>query len=381
MLPLFAALALADEPTFEVKPVVAIRERLEIDSGRDAVATPSDWFVTQRVRAGLQVAWTTVSARAVVQDVRYWGEEAHTLNDYGADGFDLHEGWIAWGPGEVFDLTVGRQEWILHEQRLIGATDWHPAGRSFDGVRAAFAGSWAGGDVAVARLADPNTPAHALGGGILAWGRGGWVSDVAQIDAVLIIDSDESTDRVRETAGAWGRWQAGQFSGRAEGYGQFGSVGDASIGAFMFGAQVTWTSPGPWKPAVTLWYDFLSGDADPTTGTVAAFDTLYATNHKFYGIMDVATFRTGGAVDGRGLQDAAVKFSMNPIEALQVRLDVHAFLAANAQGGTVEIGEEIDLWATATLAKPLSLEGGGAMFRWAGGPLDAWGYLQLSFKL
>ena len=133
-------------------------------------------------------------------------------------------------------------------------TDWAPPSRSFDGVRVAMTGKWGGGDVAVARLADPATPAHPLGGGMLAWGRGGWISDAAQIDAVLIVDTDEASERFRETAGAWGKWQAGPFSGRVEAYGQFGSSGDASIGAFMAGGQVTWASPGPWKPALTVWY-------------------------------------------------------------------------------------------------------------------------------
>lgn len=57
---------------------------------------------------------------------------------------------------------------------------------------------------------------------------------------------------------------------------------------------------------MTLWYDHLSGDDDPSDGTVRVFDTLFATNHKFYGLADYFLNIPVQTV-GRGLQDLALK--------------------------------------------------------------------------
>lgn len=67
--------------------------------------------------------------------------------------------------------------------------------------------------------------------------------------------------------------------------------------------------------SLTLWYDLLSGDADPNDGDTKVFDTMFATNHKFYGFADMflnISVHTGG----QGLQDLAVKGSQGKPRSL-----------------------------------------------------------------
>ena len=57
----------------------------------------------------------------------------------------------------------------------------------------------------------------------------------------------------------------------------------APLGALKQGYTVDGASR---SPGVSVGVEYLSGDDDPTDGTYKVFDTLYATNHKFYGFMD-----------------------------------------------------------------------------------------------
>ena len=60
--------------------------------------------------------------------------------------------------------------------------------------------------------------------------------------------------------------------------------------AYMYGVRVGKAFNNvSYKPAVTLWYDYLSGtsDEDLKNGNWKSFDTLYDTGHKYYGLQDL----------------------------------------------------------------------------------------------
>ncbi|NIP78291.1 MAG: hypothetical protein GWM90_03460, partial [Gemmatimonadetes bacterium] len=95
--------------------------------------------------------------------------------------------------------------------------------------------------------------------------------------------------------------------------------------------------------SVSLWYDRLSGDDDPGDDEYGVFDTLFATNHKFYGYMDLF-LDIPRHTARRGLQDGAVKLSyvLGPHGTLGAAL--HGFRVASAWGlSSGRIGEELDL--------------------------------------
>lgn len=357
-----------------------VRPRFEFTTGKDGAAGGEALAVSQRVRFGVSASLPRVSLRATFQDVRTWGVESHTLLDFTGDTMDLHEGWLQWQPVEAVRLRVGRQEIVAHEQRLLGAVDWAQQGRAFDAATARFGAGVFSADLGAAVLADSDTKVVTTNA-VMGFVRAGVApTKESAVDVLAIVDTDEALDRTRVTAGVYAQGAAGPLSGRVEAYGQLGAVGSSTVQTGMVGVRGTWAPKSAIEPTVTLWYDLLSGDADATDGTLNAFDTLYATNHKFYGLMDIAVFTVGGVVDGQGLHDGALKLGIKPVEALNLNLDAHVFAAAAPIADTL-IGEEVDLWASGKLAKKLVVSGGASTFLRAAGEPDVWVWTQASLEL
>lgn len=376
-------------PAFAAEPEPApvgvtaqVRPRLEFSTGKDGAAGKETLIVSQRARLGVTANFPRVGLRATIQDVRTWGSEAHTLTDFTGDTIDLHEGWAQWKPTDGLALKVGRQEIVAHEQRLLGAVDWAQQGRSFDALTLAGRAGIFSADAGVAVLGDKDTLTNP-NDAVLGFLRAGVAPGKATVDALAIVERDEGADLTRATAGVYAQAGAGALSGRIEAYGQLGNAGAAELQAGMVGVRGTWAPDAGVHPSVTLWYDLLSGDDDPADGKATAFNTLYATNHKFYGLMDVMLFTTGGAVDGQGLHDGALKLGVEPAKGLAVNLDAHVFAAAAPAGDTL-LGEEADLWAGGKLAGgKLHLSGGASVLVWgdAARTPDAWVWMQTSLEL
>lgn len=384
-----ASLAADPSPAVDFTPHAQVRPRVEMHTGKDGVSDNGNiTMVTQRARLGATLASGDVKARIILQDVRAWGSELDTLGDPSADFFDAHEAWLRVGKAKNVQLTVGRQELALHEHRLIGTVDWAQQGRSFDAARVQGRTGDISGELAAALLAEGDLVGiEEKDSGLLIF-RGGWNPKADgkpgpnQADLVAIWDTNTALDRDRQTVGVYAKGGNGAVKGRVEGYYQLGTVGTADIGAHMVGVSGTYTLDVTGKPSLTLWYDRLSGDDDLTDGNLAAFDTLFATNHKFYGHMDIAAFAQGGAVDGRGLQDAAVKLAAKPAKGWKVNLDVHALMVAADQGGDAGLGQEVDLWASYQATPHLGISAGGAMWLPATDlDSDTWAWLQLDAKL
>ncbi|HNH45500.1 MAG TPA: alginate export family protein [Myxococcota bacterium] len=378
-------LALAQEaPTFDLS--LQLRPRMEFRSYQAADPDAIAFVISERARLGLSLKWGPVITFAQVQDVRTWGEEADTLKDFSADGFDLHQGWLLWKVVPGLRLQVGRQEIAWEEQRLIGAVDWTQQGRSFDAVHL-LAGKeespWSA-EAFVSVLGEKEAASalwakDAWLGGL----RGGWSQKKAMVDLLYLMDTDGTTERFRHTAGLYAKGGVGPVFGRVEGYVQVGNVGDANIFAYMVGVQGTFAPDVALQPQVSLWYDLLSGDAKPTDSTLGAFSTLYATNHKFYGTMDITCFTVGCSADGQGLHDAALKLQLGPPKKWSVNLDAHLFaLPAPLAGQETILGEEVDLWGGVALRPGLGLKGGGSVFLRSGGAdPEGWGWLMLDANL
>jgi len=314
-----------------------------------------------RVRANVSAALERgIKVFIQVQDVRLWGEETNTLTDFRADNFDLHQGYIEVGELPFVDgsLKVGRQEMAFAEQRLIGSVNWTQQGRSFDGIRlsTSIAGhklDLFGMKLAENTAASQTDDANFFGAySTVSTGGGG------NLDLYWLFN-DESAVPGTQQSTVGGRWvnSFGRVDVRFEGSYQFGERGGSDVSAHMFGGRVG-TSITEQRVGVTLLYDYLSGDPDPSDGDEKVFSTLFATNHAFYGAADLfldIPAHTGG----HGLQDAAVRFSFNLREGLRAGVDIHSFRAAD-QGtlSTARFGEEIDLSVTYRHSQELSIVGG-----------------------
>ncbi|HHO50559.1 MAG TPA: hypothetical protein ENK18_06705, partial [Deltaproteobacteria bacterium] len=274
--------------------------------------------------------------------------------------------------------VVGRQEVTLHEQRLVGPVGWTQQGRSFDGAFASVSRGNLSADVGGAVLTSVNADPTGYDS-FFGMIRAGVSGEGSTLDLVYLPLSDASRDRLTHTAGVYTKGSSGPLQGRAEVYLQAGTRDGQSEMAWLAGLSGTLAPEVSGDPKVTLWYDYLSGDGDPGDGRATAFDTLFATNHKFYGLIDVMAFSVGGVGDGQGLQDAALKLSVAPDAAIRTHLDAHLFLPS--VGENAMLGQEVDLWGRWKVTEGLGLSGGGAALLRSDAQADLWSFLQLDANL
>jgi hypothetical protein len=335
-----------------------VRPRLESRAqGEGTLET----FTSMRVRAQVQALLGNAGKVFIqLQDVRYFGEEANTLEDFRADGLDLHQGYLEIGLGSGIGgtLRVGRQMLALGEERLVGAVEWTQQGRSFDGAR--FTASPTGTlkvDLLAMKLQEKSSATFDFDGDFL--GGYGTVDLQAggslDLYALLTRNSRPGGNDEHTVGGLW-KAEAGPVGLRLEGSLQGGRREGAEVSAYMVGGRAGMAVHE--KATLTLWYDHLSGDDDPNDDEVKVFNTLFATNHAFYGAADYflnIPVHTGGL----GLRDAAVKLAVNPTETTELKVDLHAFsTAAEGDLTTTSLARELDLSLTHRMAPGLTAVGG-----------------------
>lgn len=329
-----------------------IRPRFEFS---DPVGGGYDTFTSMRVRAHLSAKLDkNVDAFIQLQDVRLWGEETNTLGDFNANNFDLHQGYITLNNinSSALSIRAGRQAISFGGQRLVGSVEWTQQGRAFDGLRVMLKPQWGNVDLLGIRLSD----ATATGIATNAYLSGLYATTHSGIDFYGLYNRiSGGTDQY--TLGV--RWASkiGTMPARLEGAFQTGERGGSDVSAFMFGGRLALPLG---KTTLTLWYDYLSGDDNPTDGKIKVFDTLFATNHKFYGFADL--FLSIPAHTGSlGLQDIAIKFSVPLSNGIKLNLDGHAFFLSK-QGTTSgkHLGEEIDLTLSYKYSAEVTFVGGAS---------------------
>jgi hypothetical protein len=280
-----------------------------------------------------------------LQDSRVWGEEFNTLLDGSADNFDLHQGYFKIHDffKAPLDVKIGRQIVKYGAERLVGAVEWHRIGRSFDGAIFDVHGKKFWVDVFSFQVVDSLNPGDYKD----LFFYGGY-ADVELHEhhktQVFAMWQRRQPSRWlnRGTIGAYLKGNFGGFSYESDlGY-QFGDITTSSrvplltgvtfsdtlqsVQAYMATLMLGYTADVKTKPSLYLAVDYLSGDSNLQDDEYKVFDTLYGTNHKFYGFMDyflnipLNTF-------GRGLVDTWGRVKLTPIKKTPMMLDVHYFQA------------------------------------------------------
>lgn len=366
------------------------RIRAIADTGIDFADAAGRQNISHRARLGsLMTTDQGVQVRFLIQDVRLWGEELNTLNDFTANGLDVYEAWMALPLGEVGNLKLGRQAFSLDDQRIIGAVGWTQRARSFDGgvLQLDFAPVTVkafgfqlveqhqrGGD---GNIADPTAPevemlgahAHAKFGAALG------------VSALGFTELSDDEDTGRTTAGlhlegkAAGAHYAGSF------YYQMADVAGESGNSTLIAVRAGYTLDMAMKPSVTAWFEQLAGDGTPQ-GT---FATPYATNHKFYGEMDLF-LNTVAHTGALGLTDIGGRIQVQPMDRMTVLVDVHALSSVEpGPEDASSFGLETDVKLVLGLGKGIKLVALYGLFspgdlteaRTGGTELEHFGYLTL----
>jgi hypothetical protein len=318
---------------------VQVRQRFEVDDKDFNSGTGLGSFNLLRTRIGAKFTpGENMKAFVQLQDSRVWGEEPGTLA--ATDNVDLHQAffYVADLYDKPVDLKVGRMEFNLGPQRLIGAVGWSNVGRAFDG--------------AMLRVRPPKV---ALNFFSFTEAERGVVEDLGdRFLHGMFAEIDLAESYTTEVFWIWQRWvpsdlmnrhtvgfyaaKKGRFHHETEFAYQAGNVGityedtdtttafiEPDVAALMAAINVGYGFPDvAGKPDVTVGVDFLSGDDNPLEGDFKVFDTLYATNHKYYGFMDYflnIPVHTGGL----GLVDYHGRLSLKPMKKCKVMLDYHYF--------------------------------------------------------
>jgi hypothetical protein len=240
----------------------------------------------------------------------------------------------------------------------VGSVEWTQQGRSFDGAR--FTASELKAltlDIFAMKLQEKSSSTWDFDGDFLgAYGSLDLEKNGTMDLFVLHTRDSRAEGNNEQTFGALWMGTPGSLSLRVEGSLQRGHRDGRNVSAYMFGARAGTAVHE--KVTLTLWYDYLSGDDDPSDNQVQVFNTLFATNHAFYGaadyFLDIPT-QTGGL----GLRDAAVKLSVGPWNGTSLRADLHAFSTAEeGQLSTRSLARELDLTLVHRLATGLTATAG-----------------------
>ncbi|WP_299708543.1 alginate export family protein [uncultured Pontibacter sp.] len=332
-----------------------IRPRAEWRNGYQSLPSGQDgaFFVNQRSRLTLDYKQHQMQMRFSLQDIRVWGDEAH-LRDVPSTA--MHEAWAEIGLTDRFSVRFGRQEFVYNGDRLLGNVDWVQQARSHDGVLLKYRPDGISFDVGGAfnqekeQLFDTHYGLNnykVLG---FVWAQK-QLNDHLALSAMHISDGFQRPDTVggvyfRHTYGLDLNFNKDRFQVSGSFYRQSGEHANGKrIEAYLGVAEASYTL----KPLkFTIGTNYLSGMGGGER-KMRSFNTLYATNHKFYGFMD---YFINIPVDTRngGLQNNYIKTSYSLDAKYTFSMDYHYFaLAQNLRAtellpgtGSKYLGSEID---------------------------------------
>jgi hypothetical protein len=281
-----------------------------------------------------------------------WGSEKQLAK---VPSFGLHEAWAELFLSDKVSLKAGRQELIYDGHRLLGSVNWAQQARSHDALRLKFANNKFKSDLAAAFNQSAEniytTDYRPDNYKVLVMAHLQNQYESVRWNAMFITDAFEKSDTIhdlywRYTVGGGMGWFKGNFSADGSIYWQGGQTStDIDIAAYMFNlkAQYKWDKLG-----VAVALDFISGDDPEDSDKFQAFNTLYATNHKFYGFMDYY-LNIPKDTKGGGLQDYYVNLNYKTGGKSSFAFFYHQFLTANdvfdGAGDVLKrgLGGEIDL--------------------------------------
>lgn len=379
-----------------------IRHRSALD-GRDfnADTSPADVHLLRtRLNAAIEPV-DRVQAFVQIQDSRRFGagnaDLARGTMDPSAGQLDVHQAYFV--VRDLFEMPlsikVGRQELAYGNQRLVGSVGWSNVGRSFDAGVLAYNRERASVDLFAARLA--GSPVEGNGSENLFGLYSSWqLGNSHTLDVYALLDNNTNqipsrdgspTDRlVRFTPGATLEGSVSGASYSLEAILQTGKTTDSpgavrsTIDASLFGASAS-APVGAIGARLGAGYTRLSGDDRPDDDVRGQFNTLFATNHKFYGFMDYFP----ASASPYGLQDFRVEATVPLSSQVDLATTLHHFTQAESTPsvGTKVLGQELDVTVTYKFADSVTFKTGVSGFlpdeamemRFGNDDPSVWGYV------
>ena len=372
-----------------------IRPRLQVDSKSFDSDVGTNTFTELRSRLGVGFsASSNIFGYVQIQDSRLFGSEPSTLAD--TKNLDLHQGYF-----DIkrlfklpFNLKIGRMELSYGAERLIGAVGWHNVGRSFDGSVLKLVTKSVDVDFILAR-----TNESGISGDTLDYFLYSAYGDLRILDGFKLQPFVIGETRVHDN---FNRYTIGVYSGDGNKVGlshefdaayQFGTQSEGvNISAYMAALNLKFTFDTKTKPMIGVGAELLSGDDGKDATKFKVFNTLYATNHKFYGYMDYF-LNIPSDTYNKGLIDIHGKASIVPFDKFMIGLAYHLFNSSaeyTLQNGnnSNSFGSELDLTLGYSYSKMVKFVGGisfftpGEIFKETKGDNEtSWGYVMAIVNL
>lgn len=259
----------------------------------------------------------------------------------GEANLGIYEGYFKLS-SSILDTKVGRFAMNYGDALIIGDLDWHQSGRAFDGVHLRFKPGAVNIDAFVTQQSEGwPQPSPFLAGDNYFWGLYGQfgkaIAEGLDLDGYVLgrsaaannLQVDDGMGGMTPlhkdaatfvTVGARAKQSLGMFDYRAEAGLQFGKVvGPATDNVNKLAYQADLEAGLTFAPGTRLALNgAIASGNDPTTPTDSAWDELYPTTHKWFGLMDVAGLRTN-------ILSANVKFNTKFTESLGLAVQGHVF--------------------------------------------------------
>jgi hypothetical protein len=259
-----------------------------------------------------------------------------------SDRTELGQAYIMLGSTNHFPVTlkVGRQEFIYGDERLIGASDWSNVPRMFDAAKLRYErpGLWIDAFVSRVLLVNDQQFDHP------DWHD--WFSGIYGSTTLLcpyqntefyVLGRDSGKGAAvspRDVVTVGTRWKSipgklGPWDYEVEAMGQLGSINSGGATpkrldqqAYAIHLDGGYTFKQAWAtPRLNVEYNFSPGDSDSKDGVSGTIDPLFPTNHKFYGLVDVMSWRNA--------HNLRLGTTLKPVAKLTVTADYQFYWLAD----------------------------------------------------
>ncbi len=349
------------------------RPRTELRNGYRILHTSDSdpaFFISQRTRLNLLFNEEAYQFKLAAQDVRTWGDEAQIKDNA---NLNIHEVWAEIRATEQFKIKLGRQELVYDDQRLLGSVNWSQIGRSHDAILVKYQNEDSKLSIDLGGAYNQQNES-VLGNSytldnykLLSYL---WMNKKLgdmDLSGMLLMDGFETIPGNMNYRYTYGTHLNYKINGLVTSGSAYLQKGDdktrTNISAYMIAGKVSYKIR---TLNMAAGIDYLSGgdkdDADPGR---YAFNTLYATNHKFYGNMDYF-LNIPNDTKGGGLQDIYANLGYTMSNAVQMNLSVHNFSLAKEiiyplnSTASLErgLGTELDISGSYTFGNEMRLQAG-----------------------
>lgn len=333
-------------------------------------------FINNRTRLALNYHAQGLQMKLSAQNAGVWGQDLQVSRN---PNLNVYEAWAQLTSPNGWFIKAGRQVLAYDDERILGALDWNPAGRSHDLLKAGFENKTHRLHVAMAY----NQNSEKVIGGTyyntaqpyktmqMLWYQYGGSSDVKPSFLFMNLGIEigsavtgKSELAAMQTLGThWVIKPTHQLGINFSAYYQLGKTRtNATIAAWMMAAQANLALNEQWT--ASLGTDYLSGEETlNNNATYNAFNPLYGTHHKFYGAMDYFYATTFRANLNPGLWDSYAGVNFKASKSVSLTANYHYFAITsdiNSNGNELKrgLGSEIDLQLDWNIRKDVRLSGG-----------------------